>query len=606
MVRGQGRKDNSSESSNVRSWTGGEIVAEYLIKESVPYIVGIPGHGNLALVDALRDRSDRISVIQVRHEQSAAHLADGYFRASGKPLAVFTSIGPGATNLAIGAATAYVDSTAMVIFTGETHTYSYGRGIFQEIDRQLWADFFSVMRPIVKRTWNISRTDQLPRVLPDAFRWALSGRPGPVHMTLPMDVQAESIETEIPDPVHRRPFGRIRADPERILEAGKLIMKSERPVIVAGGGVILADASQELVSLAEYIGSPVITTFMGKGAIPEDHPLAAYYGGAKGSDIGNKVTREADVIVAIGCRFSDQSTSSYKPGITYSIPPTKLIHIDIDPGEIGKNYPTEIGIVSDARTALADLLEAINKLAKRREYQTSPYFKELVKGKEDWLAKIKGLQKVVGGKITLSLFLKELRELLDRKTILVGSAGHSQAQLFQEFPVYEPRTHLSSGGFSTMGWCIPAALGAKLAKPDRTVVSIGGDGDFFMCGHELATAVQHEIPIIHCLMNNQMFGSIRDLQIDKYGKGRDYATEFIDKSGKRYTPDFMKIAEAYGCHAERVEKPEELKDALRNSMNSGKPSVIEAMVTAEHPYSEGVSSGWWDVPIPEYLRKPKR
>jgi acetolactate synthase-1/2/3 large subunit len=230
----------------------------------------------------------------------------------------------------------------------------------------------------------------------------------------------------------------------------------------------------------------------------------------------------------------------------------------------------------------------------------------LVKGKEDWLAKIKGLQKVVGGKITLSLFLKELRELLDRKTILVGSAGHPQAQLFQEFPVYEPRTHLSSGGFSTMGWCIPAALGAKLAKPDRTVVSIGGDGDFFMCGHELATAVQHEIPIIHCLMNNQMFGSIRDLQIDKYGKGRDYATEFIDKSGKRYTPDFMKIAEAYGCHAERVEKPEELKDALRNSMNSGKPSVIEAMVTAEHPYSEGVSSGWWDVPIPEYLRKPKR
>ncbi|WXG44990.1 MAG: thiamine pyrophosphate-binding protein [Promethearchaeati archaeon SRVP18_Atabeyarchaeia-1] len=606
MVRRQGKKENSSESSNIRGWTGGEIVAEYLIKERVPYIVGIPGHGNLALVDALRDRSDKISVIQVRHEQSAAHIADGYFRASGKPLAVFTSIGPGAANLAIGAATAYVDSTAMVIFTGETHTYSYGRGIFQEIDRQVWADFYGVMRPIVKRTWNISRVDQLPRVLPDAFRWALSGRPGPVHMTLPMDVQAESIETEIPDPVQKRPFGRIRADPERILEAGKLIMKSERPVIVAGGGVILADASKELVSLAEYIGSPVITTLMGKGAIPEDHPLAAYYGGAKGSDIGNKVTREADVIVAVGCRFSDQSTSSYKPGITYSIPPTKLIHIDIDPGEIGKNYPTEIGIVSDARTALADLLVAIIKLAKRREYQTSPYFKELAKGKEDWLAKIKGLQKVVGGKITLSLFLKELRELLDRKTILVGSAGHSQAQLFQEFPVYEPRTHLSSGGFSTMGWCIPAALGAKLAKPDRTVVSIGGDGDFFMCGHELATAVQNEISVIHCLINNQMFGSIRDLQIDKYGKGRDYATEFIDKSGKRYTPDFMKISEAYGCHAERVEKPGELKDALRNSVESGKPSVIEAMVAVEHPYSEGLSSGWWDVPVPEYLHKPRK
>jgi acetolactate synthase-1/2/3 large subunit len=586
-------------------YSGGEIVAEYLIKESVPYAVGIPGHGNLALVDALKDRRNRISVIQVRHEQSAAHLADGYFRACGKPLAVFTSIGPGATNLAIGAATAYVDSTAMVIFTGETHSYSYGRGIFQEIERQAWADFFSMMRPIVKRTWNVSRVDQLPRVLPDAFRWALTGRPGPVHMALPMDVQADAIETEIPEPTERRPFGRVRADPDRILEAAKLVAQSQRPALVAGGGVILADASKEIVNLAEYIGSPVITTFMGKGAIPEDHPLTAYYGGAKGSDIGNKVTREADVIVAVGCRFSDQSTSSYKPGVTYSIPPTKLIHIDIDPAEIGKNYPIEVGIVSDAKTALADLLEAVKRLIKKKEYQTSTYFKELTKTREDWLAKIKELQKVAGGKITLSLFLKELREATDRKTILVGSAGHSQAQLFQEFPVYEPRTHLSSGGFSTMGWCIPAALGAKLAKPDRTIISIGGDGDFFMCSHELATAVQYDIPIIHCLINNQMFGSIRDLQIDKYGKGREYATEFIDRSGKRYTPDFVKIAEAYGCHAERVEKQGELKDALKNSMKSGKPSVIETMIATEYPYSEGVSSGYWDVPIPDYLRKPK-
>jgi acetolactate synthase-1/2/3 large subunit len=590
-------------SSRLLRYTGGEIVAEYLIREDVPYAVGIPGHGNLGLVDALKDRSDKISVIQVRHEQSAAHLADGYFRASGRPLAVFTSIGPGATNLAIGAATAYVDSTAMVIFTGETHTYSYGRGIFQEIERQVWADFFSMIRPIVKRTWNVSRVDQLPRVLPDAFRWALTGRPGPVHMTLPMDIQADSIETEIPEPIHSRPSGRVRADPERLLEAAKLVTKSERPVIVAGGGVILADASQELVAIAEYVGSPVVTTFMGKGSIPEDHPLAAYYGGAKGSDVGNKVTREADVIIAVGCRFSDQSTSSYKPGITYSIPPTKLIQIDIDPSEIGKNYPIEVGIVGDAKTALADLLEAVKKLVNTKDYQVSTYFKEFKKAKENWQAKIKGLQKVIGGKITTSLLLKELREALDRNAILVGSAGHAQAQLFQEFPIYEPRTHLSSGGFSTMGWCIPAALGAKLAMPGRTVISIGGDGDFFMCGHELATAVQFDVPIIHFLLNNQMFGSIRDLQIDKYGKGRDYATEFIDKSGKRYSPDFVKVAEAYGCHAERLEKPGKLKDALNNSIESGKPALIEVMIPTEHPYSEGISSGYWDVPIPDHLRK---
>jgi len=587
-------------------FTGGEIVVEYLVKENVPYMVGIPGHGNLGLVDALKERSDKISVIQVRHEQSATHLADGYFRACGKPLAVFTSIGPGATNTVIGVATAYVDSTAMIVFTGETHSYSFGRGIFQEIDRQIWADFFSILRPIVKRTWNISRVDQLPKVLPDAFRFALTGRPGPVHLTLPMDVQVNSVETEIPEPLHHRPSGRIRADPERILEAAKLVADAERPAIVVGGGVILADASRELVNLAEFIGAPVVTTLMGKGAIPEDHPLSAFYGGAKGTDVGNKVTREADVIIAVGMRFSDQSTSSYKPGITYSIPPTKLVQIDIDPNEIGKNYPTEVGVVGDAKTALSDLLQALRKIAKQKDYQASPYFRDFNKARENWLARLKELQKVVHGRMTISLFLRELREALDRKTIIVGSAGHSQAQLFQEFPIYEPRTHLSSGGFSTMGWCIPAALGAKLAKPDRTVVSIGGDGDFFMCGHELATAVQYDIPIIHCLMNNQMFGSIRDLQIDKYGKGRDYATEFIDKSGKRYTPDFVKVAEAYGCYGERIGKPEELKSALKNSIESGKPSLIEVMIPVEHPYSEGLSSGWWDVPIPEYLRKRQR
>jgi acetolactate synthase-1/2/3 large subunit len=587
-------------------FTGGEIVAEYLVKENVPYIVGIPGHGNLGLVDALKERNDKISVIQVKHEQSATHLADGYFRACGRPLPVFTSIGPGAANTVIGVATAYVDSTAMIVFTGETHSYSFGRGIFQEIERQAWADFFSIMRPVVKRTWNVSRVDQLPRVLPDAFRWALTGRPGPVHITLPMDVQADSIETEIPEPLLHRSSGRIRPDPEKILEAATLLAKAERPAIVAGGGVILADASQELVGLAELIGAPVVTTLMGKGAIPEDHPLSAFYAGAKGSDVGNKVTREADVLIAVGMRFSDQSTSSYKPGITYSIPPAKLIQIDIDQNEIGKNYPTEVGVVGDAKAALSDLLEALKKMLKRRDYQVSQYFMDFNKARQKWLSRVKELQKVVSGRMTLSLFLKELREALDHKTIFVGSAGHPQAQLFQEFPIYEPRTHLSSGGFSTMGWSIPAALGAKLARPERTVVSLGGDGDFFMCGHELATAVQYDIQIIHCLMNNQMFGSIRDLQIDKYGKGREYATEFIDRSGKRYTPDFVKVAEAYGCHAERIEKPGELKDVLKNSIESGKPSLIEVMVPVEHPYSEGVSSGWWDVPIPEYLQKRQR
>jgi len=419
-----------------------------------------------------------------------------------------------------------------------------------------------------------------------------------------MDVQADSDSVAIPDPAKTKPSGRIYGDPEKVKDAAKLLAKAERPVILAGGGVILSEASSELVELAEFLGAAVITTMMGKGAIPEDHPLCAFYAGAKGSTCGNKVAREADVILAVGCRFADQSTSSYKDGVSFAIPPTKLVHVDIDSAEIGKNYPTEVGIVGDSKAVLRQFIDALKTIMTKRKYQELPYFNAIQKAKGEWLKQLESLRKGDKTPMTMSRFLFELRKALRRDAIVVGSAGHPQAQVFQEFPVYEPRTHFSSGGMSTMGWAIPASMGVKLAKPDRQVVSVSGDGDFLMTCQELATAVQYNIATVHLVLNNCGWLSIRDLQMDKYGEERKYATEFkAEDTGKLYSPSFTKLAEAFGCHNELVVKPEEVAPALKRAFGSGKPAVIEVPVQYEYPTSEGISTGWWDVPIPAYLRK---
>jgi len=581
--------------------TGGEILAEYLVKEGVPYAVGIPGHGCMGIVDAFAERRDRIGVIQVRHEQSACHLADGYYRVSGRPLAVFTSIGPGACNTVVGVATAYVDSSALILFTGSVHTYSLGTGVLQEIERKRWADFPSIIQPVVKRSWQITRVDQLPRVLPHAFNLALTGRPGPVHIDMPMDIQAESADVEVPEPLEHRAGGRVRGDPESIMRAAQLLIKAERPVILAGGGTVISGASQELLELCEFLGAPVVTTWgTAKGVLPEDHPLCGYYPGSMGSPVGNRLTSQADILLAIGCRFADLTTSSYKPGIAFSIPPTRLIQVDIDAGEIGKNYPVEVGVIGDSKAVIQDLLNALKSLSSRRRYEETSYFKEVQRLREEWHRELE--ERRGDAKLTISRFLKELRETLERDAIVLASAGHPQVAVAQEFPVYYPRTQVSSGGFSTMGFGLPAGLGAKLAAPQRQVVAVEGDGSFLMTCPELATAVQHDVPVVVTVLNNMGWISIRDLQISVYGKDRVYASEFTKRTGELVTPDFVRLAEAFGCFSTRVEKPGEVGQALRKALQSGRPSVVEVMVERDYPRSGGKGYGWWDVPVPGYLR----
>jgi acetolactate synthase-1/2/3 large subunit len=587
--------------------TGGQIVAEYLVREGVPMLFGVPGHGITALLDAFVDRRNDISVIQAIHEQGAAHMADAYYRVARKPCGVFTSIGPGAVNTAMGVACAYIDSIPLLLLTGSVHTYMRGRGVLQELERTHWANFPRIMEPIVKRWWQPSRVDQLPNVLHLAFNVMLEGRRGPAHIDIPMDVQAEFADVDaFPEPHTRRARGRPHGDPSMIEQAAKLLLQAERPLIVVGGGVIASEAEAELLRVAEFLGAPVTVTWMGKGAIPEDHELYAWPCGDLGSISGNTLAREADVILAIGCRFTDRTASSFRRDVTFNIPPTTLIQVDLDPYEIGKNYPVEIGIVGDAKASLGDLLLSLHESAAPRQYRESSYFERVQRLKSQWDEALRQTREHDGSPMTISRALAETRKVLDRDAIVVTGAGNPQSQAFTEFPVYGSRQHITTGGFSAMGFEIPGAIGAKLAAPDRQVVALVGDGSFLQTVQELSMAVQYDIPAVFLVMNNFGWECIKNLQMLQFGPDRVIATNFKKNDGTPFSANLADVARGFGCYAERIEHGAEVAPALKRALSSGRPAVIEALCSRQLPESGLTATGWWDVTVPAYHRDKRK
>jgi acetolactate synthase-1/2/3 large subunit len=579
--------------------TGAQIIAHALMKAGVPYAVGIPGHGCWCLTDAFLDVRDKLTTLMVMHEQSAVHLADGYFRATGRPLAAFTSIGPGSTNTLIGMATAFVDSSAVLLMTGSTHTYMRGHAVMQELDRAQETNNTRLFEPVSKRQYLATTVKSLPHIMHRAFNTMLSGRPGPVHLDLPMDVQAEAAEVEIPDFDRRVPAARPRPDADLTHKAARLLYEARRPVIVAGGGVILSEASKELVALAEHLGAAVVTTWQGKGAIPEDHALNAWGVGTQASHCGNQLASTADVLLAVGCRFVDWTSSSFRQGVTYTIPPTKLIHLDIDPAEIGKNYPVEIGLVADAKAGLADLLDAVQQVGKTKDYKAGEYFANIQTKKVEWDRTLGALRDSDAKPATMARVMKELRAALNRDAVVTSGAGLVQGIVRQAFPVYGPRTHLTSGGFSSMGFTVPAAIGAQLAFPDRQVVGCAGDGDFMQTMQEMAVAAMYDLPVLFMVLNNSGFISIKGGQTHNFG--RTTVVDFQKRDGSLYSPNFCEAARAFGLHAQRISTPEEVQPAVRRALATTGPALIEVLVDRE--LGRGVTStGWWDMPVPEYLK----
>jgi acetolactate synthase I/II/III large subunit len=582
--------DRRKSGHTVQRLTGAQIIAEYLVRQGVTHAAGIPGHGAWTLTDALLD-CPGIRTVQVMHEQSAVHLADGFYRASGRPMLAFTSIGPGATNTVIGMATAYVDSTAVALFTGSPHTYMRGHGLLQELERRHAADNPRIFEPVVKEWWQPSRVDDLPFVLHRAWNAMTTGRPGPILMDVPMDIQAASAEVTLPDPAEREARGRPRPDAANVERAARLLSEAKRPVIVAGGGAITADASDALRALGERLGAPVVTTWNGKSAIDETHPLAGQTIGDTGSTIGNALSASADVVLSVGCRFVDWSASSWRAGVTFAIPPTKLIQLDIDEREIGKNYPVAVALVGDARAGLEDLLAALGA-----GEEATAYGDEIGALRRKWEEQVEVTSGSDARPVTMARAVREVQAATREDAIVVTGAGLPQGMVKQRWVTRHPRTHLTSGGFSTMGFTLPAAIGAQLAKPDAQVLAICGDGDFLQTMQELQAAVLAGTPVCTVVLDNSGWISIKGGQQAHFG--RTAVTDFV-RNGRPWSPDFAAIGRAFAIHAESAEAPNEVRPAVERALASGGPSLVHVRVERDLAVAGPDKTGWWDVPVPE-------
>ncbi|PKM73570.1 MAG: acetolactate synthase [Firmicutes bacterium HGW-Firmicutes-16] len=583
-------------------YTGGEIIVKQLAHEGVPYIIGIPGHGVLGLFDAIRkeEASGNIKYIQVKHEQSAAAIADGYFRIKGSPLAVFSSIGPGTLNLSVGLGTAYADSTAFLALCGDTHVHMKGVGVLQELERYQDSNIIRSLEPLAKRSWRAESVRQLPRIMKRAFNQMTSGRRGPCVVTLPMDVQCAYCDCQIGRGVKEKTVYQPCADAAAALHAVALMKTAKRPLILLGAGAMSAKAGEKVIELAEKWGAAIITTLAAKGTVAETHGQYCFHTGSKGTAIGLKISREADVVLALGTRFADETTCSYRKGIAFNFPDTKLIHVDIDPGELSKNYEPDVAVAADLNDFLSTLLEMNPSFDINTEYLA-----EIERLRTEWFCYIDGVRAVKTEQITISQLLAVLENTLPDDTIITTSSGNTQAQLFQEYCYKKPYCNLTTGGFSTMGWAVPAAVGAKLAAPEKPVIALMGDGDFLMTVQELSTIAQYDIPVVIVLANNSGWLAISDLQRDVLGETCAFGNDFVTRDGKIYSPDFAAMARSFGINAYEESTPEGISAALREALKSNAPALINVKVCRDYPNSGGKAFGWWDVPIPSYMNKKR-
>ncbi len=542
--------------------TGAKILIEGLQREGVDIIFGYPGGSVLPIYDELYESPLRH--ILVRHEQAAAHAADGYARASGRVGVCLATSGPGACNLVTGIATAYMDSVPMVAITGQVPTSMLGNDAFQE------SDITGITMPVTKHNYLVKRTEDIGRVVKEAFYIAGTGRKGPVLVDFPKDVVTREIEDRDPGEIRLRGYQpTYKGHSKQIEKAIELITLAERPVIYAGGGVIASDGSAELVRFAEELAIPVTTTLMGLGAIPCDHPLNLGMLGMHGTEYANYAVTECDCLIAIGARFDDRVTGKLD---TFA-PHASIIHIDVDPAEIGKNKRVDVPIVGDTKLVLQEMISKVRK---------GP-------AHEQWLERVKNWKKrhplryTKDGTLRPQMIIEELSRILAGNGIIVSEVGQNQMWAAQYFCFRHPRTWISSGGLGTMGYGFPAAIGAHFARPDQTVFDIAGDGSFQMNIQELGTVAEHRLPVKVAILNNQYLGMVRQWQELFYDRRYAY-TELP-------SVDFVKIANAYGVDGLRVTDPGEVHSALKTAIETEGPFVLDFRIEREENVFPMVPAG---------------
>jgi acetolactate synthase-1/2/3 large subunit len=550
--------------------SGAEIVIESLLQEGVDTIFGYPGGATTDIYDVLEKRP--IRHILVRHEQGAVHMADGYARASGKVGVCLVTSGPGATNTVTGIASAFMDSIPVVVFTGQVPTPLIGNDAFQEVD------IVGITRPCTKHNYLVKRAEDLARVIKESFYLARAGRPGPILVDLPKDVLKEQVEFKYPKKVEMRSYRpTYGAHAGQIEKAGALIQKARRPVIYAGGGVISSRGPAELKSLAEALSIPVTTTLMGLGAFPGTHPLWLGMLGMHGTYGANMAVAHSDVLIAIGARFDDRVTGK----VNLFAPEARIIHIDIDPTSIRKNVNVEVPIVGDCRDALTKLNSLVQKWTKQDWSKLRHPWLEQIR---EWKESHPLAYQLEGGKIKPQYVVEKIYEVTRGQAIITTEVGQNQMWAAQFYHFDQPNSFITSGGLGVMGYGFPAAIGAKIACPDRMVFDIAGDGSIQMNIQEMATAVANNIPVKIAILNNGCLGMVRQWQELFYEKR--YAQTLL-----KGNPDFVKLAEAYGAVGLRASKPEEVTPVIKKALSINRPVIMDFLVCEEECVAPMVPAG---------------